>query len=97
MSIASDVAERLADVAPSDPLAWAHALRLRELACERLTETQRSAWRSALAQEARSQAIEAAWQPPPFDCLPPEMQVDALAGRIFVVSVPSELETEVEL
>ena len=33
---------------------WAHRLRRRELACERLTAMQRSAWREALAGDAVS-------------------------------------------
>ena len=32
----------------ADPRAWAHALKAREDAGERLTETQRAAWRQAL-------------------------------------------------
>lgn len=32
----------------ADPRAWAHRLRQRELAGERLTRTQRQAWRDAL-------------------------------------------------
>jgi len=50
----ADEAERMrAAIAPlrrinSDPKAWALALRARELACERLTNAQRAAWRAAL-------------------------------------------------
>jgi hypothetical protein len=31
-----------------DPKAWAHRLRMRELACENLSPTQRAMWRAAL-------------------------------------------------
>jgi hypothetical protein len=36
----------------SDPLAWARKLRAKEVACERLTDAQRRAWRDALGSEA---------------------------------------------
>jgi hypothetical protein len=37
----------------ADPLAWAHRLRAREIACERLSLFQRSAWREALGYSER--------------------------------------------
>ncbi len=39
------------NVKPVNPRAWAHELRRRELACERLTAAQRSMWRDALKVE----------------------------------------------
>jgi uncharacterized membrane protein len=39
---------------PQGPLDWAHRLRFRELAGERLTEYQRNAWREALHEPRHS-------------------------------------------
>lgn len=44
----------LAEIGNKDPLAWAHALRQRELRCEKLTPAQRDMWRVALGQRPSS-------------------------------------------
>ncbi len=44
------------NVQPVNPRAWAHELRRRELACERLTAAQRSMWREALREPETSEA-----------------------------------------
>lgn len=44
----------------ADPKAWAHLLRRRELACERLTAAQRAAWRDALRPEMAAERDEVA-------------------------------------
>jgi len=49
--IKSRLAQIRAEIVGSHPdyRAWARRLRMRELACERLTQFQRAAWREAIA------------------------------------------------
>lgn len=51
-AVAREVARIRAAQRDTDPRAWARRMRARELACERLTPTQREMWRDALREPA---------------------------------------------
>ena len=57
-AVAREVARIRAAQRDSDPRAWARRLRSRELACERLTPTQREMWRDALREPAPAKESE---------------------------------------
>lgn len=60
--MSADVRERIERIGKTtrdtDPRAWARRLRQRELACEKLTPTQREMWRAALAEPKPSRDSE---------------------------------------
>lgn len=74
--VAAEVA-KIARPAGFQPLSWAYALQERERNGEALTETQRAAWRQALAERPASAAVMEQFTAIPADVLPPGMRGEA--------------------
>lgn len=58
--VVTAVLKGLKNITGSDPKAWAHRLRRRELEGDRLTKFQRDAWREALKTEREAEAMKEA-------------------------------------
>jgi hypothetical protein len=74
--VAAEVA-KIARPAGFQPLSWAYALQEKERQGGQLTETQRAAWRQALAEKPTTTAVMDQFTPIPTDVLPPGMRNQA--------------------
>ena len=60
-----------------NPRQWADDLRKRELACDRLTNAQRGAWRDVIHGCGMPNGTAGTFTPIDPNCLPPAMRADA--------------------